>query len=86
MAVQKLLLLPLADLNGKTQTLSRQHGKILVLNFWATWCPPCRGEIPALNKIHKKYAANGVEIVGIASMMLLKYRNTRENWAFTMVC
>lgn len=39
MAVQRLLLLPLADLNGKMQTLSLQHGKILVLNFWAIWCP-----------------------------------------------
>lgn len=67
MAVQRLLLLPLADLNGKTQTLSRQHGKILVLNFWATWCPPCREEIPALKKIQKKYAGESVEIVGIAA-------------------
>jgi thiol-disulfide isomerase/thioredoxin len=66
MAAQKLLLLSLADLNGKTQTLSRQQAKILVVNFWATWCLPCREEVPVLKKIRKKYAANSVEVVGIA--------------------
>jgi thiol-disulfide isomerase/thioredoxin len=66
MAARELLLLPLVDLNGKTQTLSRQQAKILVVNFWATWCPPCREEIPVLKKIQKKYASNSVEIVGIA--------------------
>ncbi len=74
MAVQKLLLLPLAGLNGTTQTLSRQHGKILVLNFWATWCPPCREEIPALKKIHEKYSGKSVEVVGIAVDNALKVR------------
>lgn len=65
-AVQKLMLAPLRDLDGKAQTLSHWRGKILVVNFWATWCLPCREEIPALVKIRDKYVANGVEIVGIA--------------------
>ncbi len=59
-AAQKLLLLPLADLSGKTHTLSGQQAKILVVNFWATWCPPCMKEIPVLKEIQKKYAANSV--------------------------
>jgi thiol-disulfide isomerase/thioredoxin len=74
MAAQKLLLLTLVDLNGKTQTLSRQQAKILVVNFWATWCPPCREEILVLQKIKKKYAANDVEIVGIAADNAVKVR------------
>lgn len=65
-AAQKLMLASFTDLNGKTQTLSRSRGKILVVNFWATWCPPCREEIPELKKIHRKYAPNGVELTGIA--------------------
>ena len=64
--VQKLMLAPLLDLNGKTQTLSHWRGKIIVVNFWATWCFPCREEIPALIKTRSKYVTSGVEIVGIA--------------------
>ncbi len=62
----KLLQAPFADLSGKTQTLERRRGKVLVVNFWATWCLPCREEIPALMRVNRKYAINGVELVGIA--------------------
>lgn len=65
-AGQKLLQAPFADLSGKTQTLAQRRGRVLVVNFWATWCAPCREEIPALMRIHRKYASNGVELVGIA--------------------
>ena len=65
-AEQKLMLASLTDLNGKVQALSQWQGKTLVVNYWATWCPPCREEVPALNKIHGKYASNGVQVVGIA--------------------
>lgn len=78
MVAQRILLLPLADLNGKTQTLSRQLGKMLVVNVWATWCLPCREEIPTLNKIHEKYAANSVEVVGIAADNTVKVREYSE--------
>jgi thiol-disulfide isomerase/thioredoxin len=44
------------------------------VNFWATWCAPCREEIPELTKIQEKYAANGVQIVGIALDNVLKVR------------
>jgi len=65
-ASQRLMSASLSDLSGKPQTLSQWRGKVLVVNFWATWCAPCRGEIPALMKAQKQYAPNGVQIVGIA--------------------
>jgi len=65
-AAQKLMLASLTDLNGKVQALSQWQGKTLVVNYWATWCPPCREEVPALKKIQAKYASNGVQVVGIA--------------------
>ncbi|MFA5912496.1 MAG: TlpA disulfide reductase family protein [Burkholderiales bacterium] len=65
-AARRLLRAPLAGLDGKKQTLVHQEGKILVVNFWATWCPPCREEIPELIRVHSKYVSNGVELVGIA--------------------
>lgn len=57
---------PLSDTAGKPQSLEQWRGKTLVLNFWATWCAPCREEIPDLIAIRRQYAAKGVEIVGIA--------------------
>ena len=64
----------LPDLNGKPQTFSQWHGQVLVVNFWATWCVPCREEIPALMKMQKQYAQNGVKIVGIALDNAVKVR------------
>lgn len=54
------------DLDGKPRRLAEWHGKILVCNFWATWCEPCREEIPLLIAARQKYGPSGVEIVGIA--------------------
>jgi thiol-disulfide isomerase/thioredoxin len=65
-AAQKLMLISLPDTRGRSQTMSQWRGKVLVVNFWATWCAPCRDEIPALIKVQHKYAANSVQIVGIA--------------------
>lgn len=78
-AARKLLLAPLTDLNGKAQTLSQRRGKVLVVNFWATWCPPCREEIPALMRIQRKYSVNGVEVIGIALDNESKVRDYAEN-------
>jgi thiol-disulfide isomerase/thioredoxin len=55
------------DLNGKPRALSEWRGKILVLNFWATWCAPCRQEIPLLVAAQQKWAPRGVQIVGLAT-------------------
>lgn len=57
--------LPLPGLDGKVHRLTEWKGHPLVINFWATWCEPCRREIPLLQSLRRKYAANGLEIVGI---------------------
>ena len=54
------------DLAGKSVRLSDYRGKVVVVNFWASWCLPCRLEIPAFVKLHDKYQARGLEIVGIS--------------------
>jgi len=54
------------DFSGRPQTLAAYRGQVLILNYWATWCPPCREELPLLNKVQQDYAANGVQVVGIA--------------------
>jgi len=54
------------DLAGQTRTLGEWRGRVLVCNFWATWCAPCREEIPMFMAVRAKYAASGVEFVGIA--------------------
>lgn len=61
-----LLTTPLPDVHGQRQSLSQYRGKILVVNFWATWCPPCREEIPAFVAAQTKLGANGLQFVGIA--------------------
>lgn len=65
-AVGKLMALDLPDTTGKQQPLAQWQGKVLVVNFWATWCPPCRKEIPAFSALSRKYADKGVQFVGIS--------------------
>ena len=57
----------LKDLNGKTVSLSSLRGKVVLLNFFATWCPPCRAEMPALNRLYKTLKPRGLEIYGIST-------------------
>ena len=56
----------LPGLDGKPHALADYRGRLLVVNFWATWCEPCRREIPLLKSLRAEYARNGLEIVGIA--------------------
>ena len=56
----------LKNLDGKEVASSEYAGKVVLLNFWATWCPPCQAEIPALNSLHNDYKSKGVEVVGIS--------------------
>jgi peroxiredoxin len=56
----------LTDLHGSPTPISRWRGKSLVINFWATWCPPCRREIPLLSDLHSRLSAQGVEVIGVA--------------------
>lgn len=56
----------LEDLDGDVVRLSDHKGKVVFLNFWATWCPPCRAEIPYFIDLVEKYGDDGFEVVGIA--------------------
>lgn len=53
------------SLDGKTTKVSELRGRVVLLNLWATWCLPCRKEIPALNELHKNYDAQGLSVVGV---------------------
>lgn len=55
----------LPDTSGRSMPLAAWKGKVLVVNFWATWCPPCRKEMPAFSRISDKFSAKGVQFVGI---------------------
>jgi thiol-disulfide isomerase/thioredoxin len=55
-----------ADLAGTPQRLDQWRGKVLVVNFWATWCPPCLKEIPEFIRMQNRYRAQGLQFVGIA--------------------
>ena len=52
--------------NGRTVTRSDFGGKLLVLNFWATWCPPCLEEMPSLDQFQKRFAGSGVVVLGVS--------------------
>ncbi|HHF51383.1 MAG TPA: TlpA family protein disulfide reductase [Candidatus Aminicenantes bacterium] len=56
----------LKDLNGNEVTLDDFKGKVLFVNFWATWCPPCREEIPGFVETYAVYHEKGMEILGIS--------------------
>jgi thiol-disulfide isomerase/thioredoxin len=57
--------LALPDLGGAEQKLSAYRGKVVLVNFWATWCAPCRKEMPALVKLQDEYGEKGFQVVAV---------------------
>ena len=57
--------LELKDLRGRSHRLSDYKGKVVLLNFWATWCPPCRAEVPDLVKWQREYGSQGLQVIGV---------------------
>lgn len=56
----------LADAHGKKVSLSEFRGKVVVLNFWATWCGPCEAEMPSLNNLYKEFKSKGLVVIAIS--------------------
>jgi len=56
----------LKTIDGQPFSLSAQRGHIVLLNFWATWCGPCRHEVPILNEVYERYREQQVQVVGVA--------------------
>lgn len=65
--------LSLRDINDKTVSLSSLRGNVVLINFWATWCPPCRAEMSSLNKLYKEYKGKGFTVVAVSKDRSVTY-------------
>jgi thiol-disulfide isomerase/thioredoxin len=68
----------LPDLDGKPRNINEWRGKVIVLNFWATWCPPCREEIPLFINMQDKYGPRGLQVIGVAIDKTEDVKNYQE--------
>lgn len=75
------------DEDGVPQALNQWQGKIIVLNFWATWCPPCREEMPELSELNTEYQDKNVIVIGIAldEIDLIKEFNTENHMSYPLL-
>jgi thiol-disulfide isomerase/thioredoxin len=64
--VERVLSARVTDVKGGTQSLEQWRGRVLVVNYWATWCAPCREEIPGFVRLQERYGSRGLQFVGIA--------------------
>ena len=72
----------LPDLEGKEQDLNQWQGQVLLVNFWATWCPPCREEIPVFLSLRNKFKSAGFEVVGVSVDSVKKVKEYRDSMQF----
>lgn len=72
----------LKDLHGKKFTLSELRGKIVLVNFWATWCPPCRAEMPALDAIYTHFQSQGLVVLSLTSEDPFKVNSLIGQWGY----
>src|SRR5512139_364390 len=76
----------LDSLSGDPITLTDWRGTVVVLNFWASWCPPCRAEMPALNAVYEKFRDQGLMVLGVNTTYQDDEPNARQaiqDWALT---
>jgi thiol-disulfide isomerase/thioredoxin len=72
--IRPLMAASIPDLQGKARNLKEWQGRVLVVNFWATWCPPCLREIPEFNRLQGELGGKGLQFVGIAADQAEKVR------------
>jgi peroxiredoxin len=82
-ALRQKLNFTLTDLTGKTWTLKYLRGKVVLVNFWATWCPPCRKEMPDLESLYHRFAAQGFVVLAISDEDLAKVKPYIEGRGIT---
>jgi peroxiredoxin len=73
----------LTDLQGKTWTLQELRGKVVLVNFWATWCPPCRSEMPDLDALYKQFKDQGFVVLAISDEEIGKVKAFIEQYRYT---
>jgi peroxiredoxin len=57
----------LKDVQGRSVSLASHKGKVVLINFWATWCPPCKAEMPSMNKLYNEMKSRGFEVISIST-------------------
>jgi thiol-disulfide isomerase/thioredoxin len=83
-ATDSLFGLTFADADGNAQPVAQWRGKLLVVNFWATWCAPCVEEMPALQRVRDEYRTRGVEVIGIGIDQADKIREFRDRLGLSL--
>lgn len=81
---EMMFALTFPDPDGQPLPLARWKGRLLVVNFWATWCPPCVEEMPDLQQVRDEYAARDVEIIGIGIDSPSKIKQFREEHGISL--